>query len=191
MADITGILLAAGASRRFGANKLLAPLGACALVLHSAAALAPCHRLLAVIREDDRDLQLMLRCAGIETVSNARAARGMGTSIACGVQASAHSDGWCILPADMPQVTPATTRRIIEALHSGAALAAPFYRGRRGHPVGFAAAFSAQLGGLDGDVGARTIVQQHAEQLWRVEVKDAGVIRDIDTPAQLAIATRS
>lgn len=188
MADITGILLAAGGSRRFGGNKLVAQLGASALVLHSAAALAPCHRLLAVIRENDRELQRILQSAGIETVFNAQAARGMGTSIACGVKASAHSDGWCILPADMPHVMPATTWRIIEALLSGAALAAPFFNGMRGHPAGFGAAFATQLAQLDGDSGARAILEQHSRQLWRLEVDDAGVLSDIDTPAQLAVA---
>ncbi|MCO6411728.1 MAG: nucleotidyltransferase family protein [Thiogranum sp.] len=188
MADITGILLAAGGSRRFGTNKLLAQLGECPLVLHSAAALAPCGRLLAVIRENDRDLERLLQSAGIETIVNARAARGMGASIACGVQASADSKAWCILPADMPQVMPATTWRVIEALLGGAALAAPFYHGRRGHPAGFGAMFATRLTQLDGDIGAREILARHSRQLWRLEVDDAGVVSDIDTPEQLALA---
>ncbi len=144
--------------------------------------------MLAVTREDDFELHQLLRVAGVEIVTNPLAGRGMGASIARGVNASPDSAGWCILPADMPCVMPSTTWLVIRALRGGAALAAPFYRGRRGHPVGFHCSFQAPLGRLDGETGARTLLEQHAQQLLAVDVDDASVIRDIDTPLQLAAA---
>ena len=109
----------------------------------------------------------------------------MGHSIACAVNASADSDGWCLLPADMPFVKPSTTQQIVQALQAGAAMAAPVYRRRRGHPVGFDAAFLGALTMLDGDSGARSILQQQCSQLLTIDTDDAGVLADVDVPTDL------
>lgn len=185
MADITGLLLAAGASRRFGANKLLVEINGLPLIAHSAAALAPCDRLIAVVRAEDEAVQSCLQGLGIEWVSNPEAGRGMGYSIACAVKASADSHGWCLLPADMPYVTATTTGQVVAAMNNGATLAAAFYHDQRGHPVGFSASFYPALTALDGDSGARVILQQHLDQLVAIKTNDAGVLHDIDTPADL------
>ena len=185
MADITGVLLAAGFSTRFGAHKLLARAGQRPLIAHSAAALSPCDRVIAVVRSVDAALQSELHRLGIECVFNTEPERGMGHSIACAVKATAHSRGWCILPADMPFVRPATTSLVTRALSTGAELAAPAYQGQRGHPVAFAAAFFDELSTLDGDTGARAIIERNRAQLALIESDDAGVLLDIDTAKDL------
>jgi molybdenum cofactor cytidylyltransferase len=82
-------------------------------------------------------------------------------------------------------VAPAAVEAVVSALRSGAALAAPWCRGRRGHPVGFAAGFGSALAGLAGDSGARGILEQHATEIVRLPWEDEGVLRDIDVPADL------
>jgi len=185
MPEITGLLLAAGQSQRFAGNKLLAEIDKRAMVLHAAASLSPCDRLLAVVRRDDIDLQKILKEASIELVFNDAADQGMGSSIACGVAASQQSHGWCLLPADMPFVKPATTLEVISTLKQGAALAAPFYQDRRGHPVGFGRELSNELLALDKEPGARHIVSQNQHRLVGINSNDEGVLIDIDTPADL------
>lgn len=187
MAELTGVLLAAGVSSRFGTNKHLIEIHGQALIAHSAAALAPCDRIIAVVRAEDEALQAVLITLGVDCVINPQPARGMGYSIACAVNATAQGSGWCILPADMPYVMASTTRRVVEALRAGAGLAAPYYQGRRGHPVGFSARFHGALAVLDGDSGARRILEQHAEQLTAIATEDAGVLKDIDTPGDLDV----
>jgi molybdenum cofactor cytidylyltransferase len=182
MPDITGLLLAAGTSQRYGSNKLLTDLAGQALIRHSAWALSACDRVIAIVRADDDALQQILQHAGIEWVVNTEAGQGMGRSIAVGVQASGASDGWCILPADMPAIQRATTRTVVAALQTGASMAAPFYRHQRGHPVGFGSVFKDELLALTGDIGARTILAAHPYQLLRLDVDDAGILHDIDTP---------
>ena len=184
-AKITGVLLAAGFSARFGANKLLEEIDGHALIAHSAAALSPCDRVIAVVRADDEQLQSELHTLGIDCVLNPEPGRGMGFSIACGVNATAHSKGWCLLPADMPYVMAATTALLVDALHAGTAMAAPFYQGRRGHPVAFSHSFVNALCALDGDSGARSILEQNASQLTSIITDDAGVLVDIDTAQDL------
>jgi len=185
MADITGVLLAAGFSTRFGTNKLLHEIDDQALIAHSAAALSPCDRVVAVVRADDELLQTGLHTLGVDCVLNPQPERGMGYSIACAVNATSLSDGWCLLPADMPYVMSSTTSQLVAALRRGALLVAPYYQGRRGHPVAFSNHFVDALCALDGDTGARNILEQNADQLTSIATDDAGVIVDIDTVLEL------
>lgn len=180
MTDIAGVLLAAGFGSRFGGNKLLQEVNGQPLVSYGVAALTPCDRTVAVVREDDALLSL-LSALEVDHVINAYPERGIGYSIACGVQAASQSQGWCLLPADMPLVRPAITQLLVDALRSGAMLTAPQYRGRRGHPVGFSQRFFSALSVLDGDVGARSIIAQHVGQLTLISSQDAGVLMDVDS----------
>ena len=187
MAEIYGVLLAAGFSTRFGSNKLLAEINSMPMIKHSAAALAPCDRIIAVVRSEDADVVSVLNSLDVECVINPDPERGMAYSIACAVNASLDAGGWCLLPADMPYVKASTTQKLIDAMHAGSVLAAPFYHGRRGHPVAFSCKFRGALSALDGDIGARSIVEHNAEQLTVIVSDDAGVLLDIDTVKQLSV----
>jgi molybdenum cofactor cytidylyltransferase len=191
---IVGVLLAAGRGTRFdpsGARlKLLevatrgqhpgAPLAVAAartlrdVVDEVLAVVAP------PIDHNQLELHRLLTAEGCTLAINPRAVEGQGTSIACAVDATSSADGWVIVLADMPAIQPDTLRRVVDALKAGTATAAPAYRGRRGHPVGFAAAMRAELLALTGDTGARSVLAQHPPQL--IEVDDPGVLYDVDTP---------
>jgi molybdenum cofactor cytidylyltransferase len=191
-AHIRGVLLAAGYSTRFGSNKLLHPLPAgspeagvpiaLAAARHFVAALPEA---VAVIRPRAQKLGKMLRDAGCNTVVCKNAAEGMGVSLAEGVRAAAEAHGWVVGLADMPYLRPDTIRVIVHALSEGAAIAAPSYRGERGHPVGFARRFFDDLSALRGDAGAREILNEHPDWITLYEVDDPGVLRDIDKPSDL------
>ena len=112
---------------------------------------------------------------------------GMGDSIAAAVRAQAQAPGWLVLPGDLPLVAPQTLCAIAAALQAGAEVAAPVYHGARGHPVGFAAVLGPELRALTGEQGASALVRaaQARGTLRSVAVGDAGVVADIDTPADL------
>ena len=119
----------------------------------------------------------------IVVLSAGEAARGMGYSIAAGVSERSGAPGWLVLPADMPLVKPDSLLAVASALEQHPIVYAQ-YRGRRGHPVGFAAELYSELILLDGDEGARRLVARypaHGEEL-----DDPGVLLDVDTPADLA-----
>jgi molybdenum cofactor cytidylyltransferase len=109
----------------------------------------------------------------------------MGVSLAEGVRAASDAHGWVVALADMPYIRPDTVRVIARALAEGAAIAAPAYRGARGHPVGFARRFFDELSALRGDAGAREILHAHPDWVTLYEVDDPGVLRDIDEPSDL------
>ena len=186
-ASIVGILLAAGRGERFCGDNLHAMLpdrecvGAAA-VRHLLAAVPD---VVAVVRSDDAALAAALGAAGARIVRCANADDGMGASLACGVNARPDAAGWLVSLADMPWIQPATIARVAGAVAGGAVIAAPFHRGERGHPVGFGKTFYKSLSVLRGDEGAKSIVAAHRDRITRIDVDDAGVLRDIDTREDL------
>lgn len=141
---------------------------------------------LAVVRPGDSELSALLVAEGLRVVECAQAEQGMGRSLAAGVAASPDAASWVIALADMPFIKVSTIERVVQALSTGAVLAAPFHRDRRGHPVGFGADLRAELVALHGDIGARELLVRHARTLTRLDVDDAGILLDVDTPADLA-----
>jgi len=110
---------------------------------------------------------------------------GMGDSIAAGVSVHASATGWLVLPGDMPLVTPGSLRAVAQALDQQP-IAFAQHRGRRGHPVGFGAELFSELVMLKGDEGARRLLARYPTAA--VELDDPGVLFDIDTVDDLAVA---
>ena len=64
-------------------------------------------------------------------------------------------------------------------------IAAPSYRGQRGHPVGFSRRHRDALASLIGDAGARSLIERNLDRMTWIDVDDAGVVRDVDTPSDV------
>lgn len=181
---ITGILLAAGYSRRFGSNKLLHPLANQApMALVAARHLkAAVDKLLIVTRPASETLIELLQREQFSVVTCEEAATGMGASLACGIKASANAEAWLIALADMPFIQIQTIEKLADLLRQGAAIVAPQYRGQRGHPVGFHQQFYQPLSQLQGEQGARLLLQRYHNQLTLLTCEDQGTVWDIDVP---------
>jgi len=189
--NVAAILLAAGSATRFGSDKLLHALPHDVAIAIQAArhVRAVFDEVFAVTRPEAKELAELLRREGCTVVVCDNAAAGMGASLACAVRAvhaAGPADAYLIALADMPFIRASSIAAVRDALAAGAALAAPYFRSRRGHPVGFAASFRPALEALQGDEGARKIIQADGKDLVKIPVGDPGVIRDIDTPGDLA-----
>jgi molybdenum cofactor cytidylyltransferase len=181
----TGILLAAGSSRRFNGNKLMHLLDGEPIALRSARAFITALPGATAVTRPGSPLADLLQKEGFRVVECERADEGMGASLAAGVVATRDAVGWVVALADMPFIRSASHMRIADALVRGAELVAAGYRGERGHPVGIGTRFLDQLLALEGDAGARNIVRAHPEMLQVIECDDPGVLRDIDTRGDL------
>lgn len=185
---IVGLLLAAGSATRFGSDKLLhlLPHGVPIAVQAARHLKKEIAQVVAAVRPQSEDLAGLLRAEGCEVVVCPNADEGMGISLACAVRAAGAADGYLVALADMPFVRPTSIAAVRDALANGARLAAPYYRTRRGHPVGIAGSFFDTLVALRGDEGARRLLAENEAEVVKVPVGDPGVIRDIDRPADLA-----
>ena len=187
---LAGILLAAGRGRRFdpgGArNKLLQRLPGGELVAAASARrlLAVFSRVVAVVPPEDGGVGAILRQLGCEVTACPDADSGMGLSLAHAIRHSLPADGWVVALADMPFVQEPTLGALRRALERGADIAVPVCAGRRGNPVAFGARHRDALLACSGDQGARRLLRAHP--VTEVAVDDPGILRDVDTPADLA-----
>jgi len=191
-----GILLAAGRGRRFdpdgGRNKLLQrlPDGDLVVVASARKLLASLARVVAVVPPNDGGVFDALRALGCDVTVCPDADAGMGLSLAHALRYSLDASastfapsGWLVALGDMPFIDPSTLRALSEAIEHGAGIAAPLFEGRRGNPVAFGAVHRDALLALSGDQGARHLLASCP--VTTVEVRDAGILRDIDMPADL------
>ncbi|MCG7930625.1 MAG: nucleotidyltransferase family protein [Candidatus Thiodiazotropha lotti] len=188
MSATVGVLLAAGSSRRFGANKLLQPMadGEPMGVMAARHLLAAVSRGVAVVRPDDTELSAALSELGYRVVENPQLETGMGESLAVAVSASLDAGGWLVALADMPWIRPQTIAQVAERLEQGASIVAPIHNGERGHPVGFAIRWGERLVDLSGDRGAKQLLIDYPNDLELLPADDPGILLDVDFPEQLS-----
>ena len=190
---ITGILLAAGAAKRFGGGKLkqVLPNGLAICVASARNLAAAVDQVIAVVRPGDEATRTLLAAEpNIQIVVCERAEEGMGHSLAAAVAASPSDSHWIVALGDMPFVKPTTILAVVDQIEQGAAFAMPVYQRQRGHPVGIHSRFRADLHALEGDAGARAIIADHQSDVQLVETDDSGVLVDVDTVADYQNLTR-
>ncbi len=174
------LLLASGASRRFGSDKRLALLPSGLTLLEHMLAMIdsaglPCR--VTVRQRDSLDLPHKLELM--------RADEGMASSIAEAVALLSDDFGaLMILPVDLPVLRSDTLTRLARGVGKDT-LRRPVFDGNPGHPVVFGKAFYGELQALTGEGGAQSVLNAHSQRLELVAVDDCGVCCDIDTPDAL------
>ena len=186
------LLLCGGRSSRFGSDKLLARVKRGGrsreiALLAATSAIEGAGPVTAVIPPGSPRLRKLLDKAGCEILETADTVRGIGASLAAGVSHTSRSDGWIVALGDMPFIEAATFAAVARQLRAGALIAAPVLAdGKRGHPVGFSSQLREELVALDGDEGARAVIQRRAAHVVSIPVADPGIVIDIDTPGDIA-----
>jgi molybdenum cofactor cytidylyltransferase len=182
------VLPGAGASRRMGRPKLLLPYRGGTLVGAVVEALrgGGVSKIVLVTSPGDEDLRAWARESGVLTTVNPDPQRGMLSSIREGIAALGSTNEILLVsPADLPALRSETVAALVQRMEeTGAPLAVPVYQGKRGHPLAIAAALIPEIDTLDLDVGLKQLRDRHEALLLEMEVEDAGVVQDVDTPEE-------
>jgi molybdenum cofactor cytidylyltransferase len=186
--EVEAVMLAAGRASRMGkdgAHKLLAEFDGVPLVrrLALSALAAPFSQVVVVTGHRSADIQAVLAGLGCRIVFNPDYADGMASSLAVGIGAvSPDADGALILLADMPRIATSHLERLVDAFRKagGKAIVRAVSGERRGNPVILPRATFAAILKLEGDVGARQIVETSGLEIVDVDIGEASQI-DVDT----------
>jgi molybdenum cofactor cytidylyltransferase len=182
--QVAAVILSAGASARLGEPKQLAMLGGETLLARAlrTAKDAGCSPIVVVLGASVDLIRAGSELSEAIVVVNDNWGEGMGSSIGVGIRALSHVDGSIVMTCDMPGVTAAHLRRLMENLRQARA---SFYGNRRGVPAYFPAQDFAGISELRGDSGARDLLRS-AEY---VELPDGEM--DVDTMEDLVRARES
>jgi 4-nitrophenyl phosphatase len=190
---IGAVILAAGASTRFGQPKQLLDWDGVPLLVHVvdvvvAAGLGPTIVALGCLAESVRaalDAAAYRRgWVSVQTVMNWRWEEGMSTSVQVGLSAlPPETEGAVFLQCDQPLITPDLLRSLVTRFEeTDASIVHPTHAGQRGTPVLFSRRLFAELAAVTGDEGGRSLITRHAQDVATVQVTDPTVLADIDTP---------
>lgn len=195
--DCAAVILAAGASSRFGSPKPLAPWGGGTLIAHAVATAeaAGCWPIVVVVGSEAAKVAAAVPGAAAVTI-NPRWAEGQGTSLAAGVDAltgGMEPSRTLILPVDLPQLSAEDLKGVMEASKSGVAAAASFPDDAGGEafgpPVCVTPSLYPALRDCTAEGGAKPILAALGDDLVRVPLPAAA--NDVDTPADLAAVASS
>jgi CTP:molybdopterin cytidylyltransferase MocA len=184
---VAGLLLAAGAGRRYGMPKALVRHRGQLFVEHAADVLhdGGCSPVVVVLGALADDVRSTAALSGSSLVDNPDWASGMGSSLRVGLSAlGGDVSAVVVLPVDTPGVTATAVRRFV-AMASPSALARATYDGVPGHPVLIGRERWAAVAELaDGDAGARPYLARH--DVTTVPCEDIASGADVDRPEDLS-----
>ena len=180
------MILAAGAARRFGAQKLLAPLDGRPLLQHVIdAANASClEEIVVVLGADAEAVRAAIRPGRARVVRNDDYATGMAGSLQTGLRAlDRENHAALVLLGDMPRVTASLIDDLVaRGKEIRATAVISVWRGRRSPPVVLHKSLWPAAFALHGDVGMRDVLGPRADVLEFPVTEDLGSLEDIDTP---------
>jgi CTP:molybdopterin cytidylyltransferase MocA len=185
---LSALVLAAGLSSRMGRLKPLlpldpqggqTPLGLCVGLFRAAGM----GEVVVVTGHRCDEVGPAARAAGARVVHNPDFALGMYGSIRAGVAGlPPDTDGFFLLPADIPLVRTGTVRLLARAFgHEPVSVLLPVFAGRRGHPP----LLGRELIGRIQD-SADQVEAEQPERVREVQVADRFILQDMDTPADHA-----
>jgi molybdenum cofactor cytidylyltransferase len=188
---ISAIILAAGRSRRMGAQKLLLPIAGQPLVARIVEAVlgSVVERVVVVVGSDAEQVRAALGGHAVRFVMNPNPEGEMLSSVRCGLRAlPADTSAVLVVLGDQPYLSANVINRLVTAFHTTArGIVAPTHAGRRGHPLLFAAGYRDEILAHYDQVGLRGLLLAHPEDVAEVEVAAAGILEDIDLPEDYSV----
>jgi len=192
---ISAILLAAGQSKRMkGKNKLLLKYKRKTLINHVLKSLikSKVNKIIIVLGHEDRKIKkIVLKSKKIIFVFNSNYAKGISTSIKCGLKKiSKKNIGFLITHADMPLVSKTILNTLCSALKSkNKEIFVPVYKKKIGNPLAFKYLMIKSLKKIKGDRGAKKLIRSNKSKVQLVKMKSKTILIDFDQLKDFPSAT--
>jgi molybdenum cofactor cytidylyltransferase len=189
----SALVLAAGGSRRFGAQKLLADLAGEPVIRRTAGAVCAVGFCETIVVTGAAHAAVRTTLGGLpcKVVHAANWAEGMSASIRVGIKALRQErEGLFLFLGDMPLVPDGLCAELADLAKSAGYAARPLRGDVPGHPVAFVSEAAADLMALSGDAGAGSLLRGAGAKIGYLPTNDEGVILDVDTLSDLARAER-
>jgi molybdenum cofactor cytidylyltransferase len=181
---LSGIVLAAGESRRMGSFKQLLRYGDKTMVEAVVDNLlgSKLDEVVVVVGHRADEVRKVIKDRPVIVAVNKDYQLGMLSSAKCGIShVSKESDAALIALADQPFIESGIVNRAIDGFLSGdKGIAIPTYEGRRGHPVIIDLKYRDEIMGLDEGVGLRQLMLNHPDDILYIEVAREEITRDLD-----------
>lgn len=184
------ILMAAGAGKRFGSNKLVALYEGKPLYVRAMDAI-PAQKLSAVIVVTGcGDILAEAEERGFETILNDRPEEGVSRTIRLGLgrARALGADAAMFMVCDQPRLTRESVAGLIDAyLADPGRIALMAHGSRRGNPAIFPEEFFGELFDLPEDAGGSLVICRHEDRLALHQIGDPRELADVDRREQLTI----
>lgn len=185
MEKVGAVLLAAGNSTRFGANKLLYSIEGKPMVQRCMEQVIKVPFEKRVIVTQYQEVEKIADFLGISSVRNQEPELGIAQSIALGIHALEEMDAWMFLVCDQPRLKSETISKLLETYQqSEKGIAALSFEGEAGNPVIFSEKYKKELESLTGDRGGKRILRAHLDDTELIETEKIE-LDDVDEPCQI------
>jgi molybdenum cofactor cytidylyltransferase len=189
MKKISAIILAAGISSRMGFLKQTANIkgkSLLELVLDKVRKF-PFYEIILVLGYKHEEVMKALKLKFEKVVINEEYEKGISSSLKKGVlNISKDSEAFAVFLADMPLIKEESIEKVISEFNERSCLiVAPIFNKVIGHPVIFHRSLIPEIINLEGDIGAKKVIEKYKDEACFIEIDDEGVLIDIDTPKDL------
>ena len=183
---ISAILLAAGESKRMkGENKLIKKIYKEPLIKHSVKNIldSSIDELIIIIgHQSSKIMEIIDKNKKIKFAYNNNYKNGMASSIKVGLKTlSNKTEAFFICLADMPEVKKEVYDKLIKQLKNNKIIV-PTYKNKQGNPVLFSISQKEKIMTIEGDVGAKQILEKNKESVFNFEVNNQSILKNYNTP---------
>lgn len=181
---ITAVVMAAGLSKRMGADKLSLPLEGKPIFMHSLSHVCEMPFAQRIVVTNQEQIAQYAKACGFQVVPSPDAALGMGHSVAAGARAVHENvDALMFLNADQPFMTREIVGKLCDLFEEKNQIIVPCIAGKPSSPCIFPIRFRAELSALRGEQGGRQVYRRHLDETYFAEQQSAEVFTDFDCPA--------
>ena len=182
------ILLAAGNSDRFKGNKLLTKVNDKPMYMNVVEKILKLdfrfNKIILVTQYEEIKAELIEQ--PIQVVMNKNSELGISHSIKLGISDDMEADAYMFMVCDQPFILLESMEKLIDRfMKSNKGMACVQYEGKLGNPTIFSRKYTKELLSLNGDVGGKSIIKKHLDDLEKVEISHKVELMDIDTREEL------